>query len=33
MSDIRLEDLTKHYRRGSEVIRALDGVTLTIKKG
>jgi ABC-type lipoprotein export system ATPase subunit len=30
---IRLEDLRKHYKRGSEVIRALDGVTLGIDKG
>src|SRR6267378_7699149 len=33
MADIRLEQLTKNYKRGSEVIRALDGVTLTIEKG
>jgi ABC-type lipoprotein export system ATPase subunit len=33
MADIRLEDLTKHYKRGSEVIKALDGVTLTIGSG
>jgi ABC-type lipoprotein export system ATPase subunit len=33
MADIRLEDLTKHYKRGFEVIHALDGVTLTIGKG
>ena len=33
MADGRLVDLTKHYRRGSEVIRALDGVTLDIGKG
>jgi putative ABC transport system ATP-binding protein len=30
---IRLEELRKHYKRGSEVIRALDGVTLDIDKG
>ena len=30
MADIRLENLTKHYKRGSEVIKALDGLTLTI---
>jgi len=30
---IRLMDLRKHYKRGSEVIRALDGVTLDIDKG
>jgi putative ABC transport system ATP-binding protein len=33
MAAIRLEDLRKHYKRGSEVIRALDGVTLDIDKG
>jgi putative ABC transport system ATP-binding protein len=33
VSDVRLLDLTKHYRRGSEVIHALDGVTLDIAAG
>ncbi len=33
MADIRIEALTKHYERGGEVIRALDGVTLEIGKG
>ncbi|HKW70590.1 MAG TPA: ABC transporter ATP-binding protein [Candidatus Dormibacteraeota bacterium] len=33
MASIRLEGLTKNYKRGSEVIRALDGVTLDIDKG
>jgi ABC-type lipoprotein export system ATPase subunit len=33
MANVRLEDLRKHYKRGSEVIRALDGVTLDIDKG
>ena len=33
MANVRLVDLTKHYKRGSEVIRALDGVTLDIEKG
>ena len=33
MAEIELEGLTKNYKRGSEVIRALDGVTLTIGKG
>jgi len=33
MAAIRLMDLRKHYKRGSEVIRALDGVTLDIDKG
>jgi ABC-type lipoprotein export system ATPase subunit len=33
MANIRLENLTKHYKRGTEVIHALDGVTLDIEKG
>ena len=33
MANVRLVDLTKHYKRGAEVIRALDGVTLDIEKG
>jgi putative ABC transport system ATP-binding protein len=33
VADVRLEDLSKHYKRGSEIIRALDGVTLDIGKG
>jgi putative ABC transport system ATP-binding protein len=33
MANVRLENLAKHYKRGSEVIRALDGVTLDIDKG
>jgi putative ABC transport system ATP-binding protein len=33
VANVRLQDLTKHYKRGSEVIRALDGVTLDINKG
>src|SRR2546423_11953858 len=33
MSNVRLENLTKNYKRGSEIIRALDGVTLDIDKG
>jgi putative ABC transport system ATP-binding protein len=33
MAAIRLGELRKHYKRGSEVIRALDGVTLDIDKG
>lgn len=33
MGEIRLEKLTKHYRRGSETIHALDGVTLDIEQG
>jgi putative ABC transport system ATP-binding protein len=30
---IRLEDVTKHYRVGENLVRALDGVTLSIDKG
>jgi putative ABC transport system ATP-binding protein len=33
VANVRLEDLSKYYKRGSEVIRALDGVTLDIEKG
>jgi len=33
LADVKLEDLRKHYKRGSEIIRALDGVTLDIEKG
>jgi putative ABC transport system ATP-binding protein len=33
MANVRLVDLTRHYKRGNETIRALDGVTLTIEKG
>ena len=33
MAEIELDGLTKNYRRGSEVIRALDGVSLRIGKG
>jgi len=33
MAAVRLQDLRKHYKRGSEIIRALDGVTLDIGKG
>jgi len=33
VADVRIEALTKHYKRGGEVIRALDGVTLEIGKG
>jgi putative ABC transport system ATP-binding protein len=32
MANVRLVELTKHYKRGGEVIRALDGVTLDIDK-
>ena len=33
MANLRLDNLRKHYKRGSEIIRALDGVTLDIDKG
>ena len=33
MAGVRLLQLTKNYKRGSEIIRALDGVTLDIDKG
>ena len=33
MANVKLVDLTKHYKRGSEVIHALDGVSLEIEKG
>jgi ABC-type lipoprotein export system ATPase subunit len=33
MANVKLEDLRKHYKRGGEIIRALDGVTLEIEKG
>src|SRR6202171_4515704 len=33
MANVRLDNLTKHYKRGNEVIHALDGVTLDIEKG
>ena len=29
----RAEGLTKHYRRGTELVRALDGVDLTLERG
>jgi putative ABC transport system ATP-binding protein len=33
MANVRLVDLTKHYKRGAEVIHALDGVSLSVEKG
>ena len=33
MAGVELHELTKHYRRGNEIIRALDGVTVTIEPG
>src|SRR5579872_4921848 len=33
MSDVRLVELTKHYKRGSEIIHALEAVTLKVDHG
>jgi ABC-type lipoprotein export system ATPase subunit len=33
MAIIELNDLTKHYKQGSTIVKALDGVTLTIESG
>ena len=33
MAEIELGNLTKYYKRGSEIIRALEGVSLKIDKG
>ncbi|HSS62782.1 MAG TPA: ABC transporter ATP-binding protein [Candidatus Limnocylindrales bacterium] len=33
MANVELVNLTKNYKRGSEIIRALDGVSLKIDKG
>ena len=33
MANLQLQDLTKHYKQGKTVIRALDGVTLEIGDG
>ena len=33
MAGVKLLQLTKHYSRGGEIIRALDGVTLDIDGG
>src|SRR3989475_12400362 len=33
MANVRLVELTKYYKRGSEVIKAVHGVTLDIAKG
>jgi putative ABC transport system ATP-binding protein len=30
---LEVRDVTKHYRMGAEVVRALDGVSLTVHKG
>jgi putative ABC transport system ATP-binding protein len=33
MASIELQDLSKHYKQGSVVVKALDGVSLTIDSG
>src|SRR2546428_13960766 len=33
MANIELVELTKHYKQGKTVVRALDGVTLSIAAG
>jgi putative ABC transport system ATP-binding protein len=33
VANVRLQNLTKRYKRGNEVIHALDDVTLDINKG
>ncbi len=33
MANIELIDLTKHYRQGKNLVRALDGVSLQIRSG
>lgn len=33
MAIIELNELTKHYKQGSTIVKALDGVTLTIESG
>jgi len=33
MASIELTDLTKHYKQGSTVVKALDGVSLSIESG
>ncbi len=33
MASIELIDLTKHYKQGSTIVKALDGITLTIESG
>ncbi len=33
MATIEIRDLTKHYKQGSTIVKALDGVSLTIEAG
>ena len=33
MANIEIRELTKHYKQGSTVVKALDGVSLTIESG
>jgi ABC-type lipoprotein export system ATPase subunit len=33
VAELELKELTKHYKRGGEVIRALDGVSLSLEAG
>jgi putative ABC transport system ATP-binding protein len=33
VADIELHDLSKHYKQGDTVVKALDGVTLTVRGG
>jgi len=33
VASIELIDLTKHYKQGSTVVKALDGVSLSIESG
>lgn len=30
---VELKDVTKYYERGKEIVRAIDGITLSVKKG
>lgn len=33
MATIEIRDLTKHYKQGSTIVKALDGVSLTVESG